>query len=58
MTDVMPCPEECEKSDRLKGCEAVLIPPQADGSCWRCDGVGYVEHDGNPMIQKVHLEST
>ena len=54
----MPCPEECERSKRVEGCAKILRAPDADGSCWRCDGVGFVPHDGNPMITKTYVETT
>ena len=47
MIYVMPCPEECEKSFPVHGCGRIINAPEPDGSCWRCDGVGFVEHDGN-----------
>lgn len=55
----MPCPEECEFAYRVEGCAQIGPPaPEPDGSCWLCDGVGFVPHDGNPMIFKTRVETT
>lgn len=52
---VMPCPEDCERAKRLKGCDTILRSPKADNSCWRCDGLGYVDHDGDPTTPTVRV---
>jgi hypothetical protein len=55
---VMPCPEGCEKSARVVGCDTILKVGKPDGSCWRCDGHGFVAHDGNPDEPTVILADT
>lgn len=57
MTAVMPCPEDCEKSKRVRGCAEIVKPPKPDGSCWRCGGVGFVPHDGSPDVTKTTLRT-
>lgn len=55
---VMPCPEGCEKSARVYGCERITItrPVEPDGSCYLCGGVGYVPHCGAPDIPVTFLD--
>lgn len=52
---VMPCPEGCERSYPVHGCERILRAPAPDGSCWRCGGVGFVDHDGSPDVYRTEL---
>ena len=49
MEKVMPCPEECELSWRVHGCAEIIKAPKPDDSCWRCGGIGYILHDGDPL---------
>jgi len=56
MIYVMPCPEEWESSEPVHNCASILRAPQPDGSCWRCGGLGFVEHDGDPTIHKTELQ--
>lgn len=56
MTHIMTCPEECDASMRVHDCAEVLKAPTPNGSCWRCDGVGFVEHDGDPFTPRWTLK--